>query len=221
MKLLIKIGLVFFFTNVWGQSHQIKPVFQTGHNSKINKLRFHPDNKTLVSISDDGKVIVWDVNLGFQRQSIQAHQGGVRDFDFLTDTSIVTVGFDHHMCIWSIPDLELIKRLGPFADNIESVTRITDSTVCMASNLLYIYNLNTEISKQFSYSSNGKFTALDYSNLREEIAVGGPNDNYAVTIAVNENSKFTKYLIDKTHRMRFHDPGYLFFCKYKWHITVL
>ena len=88
----------------WGQ--HVTPIFQTGHFSKVSKVRFHSNNQNLISAGDDGKLLVWDINLGLQRAEVLAHENGVLDFDFLNDTTLVSLGGNNQFKTWSFPNLE-------------------------------------------------------------------------------------------------------------------
>ena len=192
------------------QISQIRPVFQTGHHSKINKLRFHSDNKHLVSISDDGKIVVWDINLGLQRQSVQAHHGGTFDFDFINDSTIVSIGYDQTLKLWRLPELKLVKAYDPFNDQISCLTVINESLICMASRYVYFYDLSRSQLTRIDYTSNDRFSSIDYNSKRKELAITGAKENYTATVMTNNELKFSQYLIDNTHKVRFANDNFLF-----------
>jgi len=192
------------------QEEDIRPVFQTGHHSKINKIRFHPDNKHLISIGDDGKIVVWDINLGLQRESVIAHQGGVSDFDFINDSTIITTGADHHLKLWSLPNLEQKKAAHKVVDLMTSLTVINESLVCLVSKYVYFYNLSTKELTRLNYASNDRFSSVDFNSKQQTLAIAGAKENYTATVSIKNDLKYSQYLIDNTHKVRFADNRYLF-----------
>lgn len=191
-------------------SNDIKTVFQTGHHSKINKLRFHPDNKHLISIADDGEIVVWDINLGLQRMAVQAHVGGVFDFDFINDSTIVSIGFDKVLKLWRYPQLKLIDSHQILSEQINCLTVINESLICLASRYVYFYNIHKKQLTRIDYVSNDQFSSVDYNAKLKELAIAGAKENYTATVNTNQNLTFSAYLIDNTHKVRFENNQFLF-----------
>ena len=188
----------------------IQPVFQTGHHSKVNKLRFNNTFGHLISISDDGKIIVWDVNLGMQRQSVLGHEQGVVDFDHLNDSVLVTLGYDNHLKFWSLPDLKLQKDDYLPLEDMTALTVIDDNTICLVSKHVFFYDIKQRASSKVNYTSKDRFTSVDYDPKRNELAIAGERENYTATVTVKNGLTFSNYLIDKTHKVRFVAGNFLF-----------
>ena len=197
-------------TFLLAQNNVLKPVFQTGHHSKINKIQFCSDNQHLISAADDGKIILWDVQLGLQRESAIAHQGGVLDFDLLNDSVLISIGADKKVCLWTVPDLRLIREVASFKERMNALTVINANLICLVSKHVYFYDLETSQLSRVNYTAKDKFTSVDYSPKLNELAIAGAKENYTATLLINGKLKFSNYLIDNTHKVRFEGDSYLF-----------
>ena len=87
-------------------------VLQGRHEGDITDLAFSPDGRTLVSSGgDDGRIIVWDVASGQQRESmtgaLRARVGPV----FTPDgTRLFTVGLDSSIIAWDVTGTDRLGR---------------------------------------------------------------------------------------------------------------
>ena len=186
----------------WGQ--HVTPIFQTGHFSKVSKVRFHSNNQNLISAGDDGKLLVWDINLGLQRAEVLAHENGVLDFDFLNDTTLVSLGGNNQFKTWSFPNLELMRTFHVNMDSIQAFA-VTSNSICMVGKWVYFYDLMSKQCRTASYKSKGLFTTVEWHAERNEILVAGPKDNYAVAIDLKDPILFKQYFIGNMHAARYAD----------------
>jgi len=73
------------------------------HNARVNRVTWAPDGVHLASASLDGCLFIWDSKNPEKRISVKdAHKGGVNDVIFIGDNSIVSVGQDCAMKLWTI-----------------------------------------------------------------------------------------------------------------------
>ena len=187
----------------WGQN--VIPIFQTGHYSKVNKVAFHPNNQNLISSGDDGKMIVWDINLGLQRAEVLAHQNGILDFDFLNDKAIVTLGHNNSIKTWSFPNLELIDSYVIEQDSIQALVVLRTDELCIAGRYVHFYDMNSRKLQTTTHKSKWLFTSIDYHKSRHEVVVTGPKDNYAVAIDLKDPLFFKKYYLGNIHVAKYAD----------------
>ncbi len=211
--------MVRFWTNIFfiilavkgfSQLTGVRPVFQTGHHTRINKLKFHTDNRHLISTSDDGKLIVWDVLLGLQRHSVIAHDSGLNDFEIMGDSAIVTVGNNGELKIWRFPDLDLIHDQVLTAKDINAVTVISGSVIGLVTDQLFLYNILHQELSAVPYVSKGLFTSIDYNHSRKEVALAGPGDNIVVSLSLTDKPKVTKVLLGSAYKAKWVGADYLF-----------
>ncbi|KAM0703971.1 hypothetical protein Q7P35_008977 [Cladosporium inversicolor] len=72
-----------------------------GHSDRVTAVQFSRDGSKLVSVSDDGKVIVWDPNTGAQLQTLEGHSSGVTAVQFSCDGSkLASASDDGKVIVW-------------------------------------------------------------------------------------------------------------------------
>ncbi|CAE7035228.1 ALA3 [Symbiodinium natans] len=78
---------------------------------KATKVKWGAFDETLVSIFEEGTVIVWDSSDGRQLQLIQAHQMAITSMNFTEDRMIMaTCSKDATAKLWTMDDYECIKE---------------------------------------------------------------------------------------------------------------
>ena len=65
-----------------------------GHVSHVFSVAISPDEKKVISGSDDGTVRLWDVKTGKQVMCLEGHTGGVRAVAYSPDGKRVVSGSD-------------------------------------------------------------------------------------------------------------------------------
>ncbi|MEI6872504.1 MAG: c-type cytochrome domain-containing protein [Verrucomicrobiota bacterium] len=83
---------------VWEGATGAEAVTLPGHKTAVNALAFLPG--LLVSASQDGSVILWDIAEGKERKKWVAHAGGCEFVDFTPEGRIVTCGRDKVAKVW-------------------------------------------------------------------------------------------------------------------------
>eukprot|EP00406_Dinophysis_acuminata_P081390 CAMPEP_0179262828 /NCGR_PEP_ID=MMETSP0797-20121207/27566_1 /TAXON_ID=47934 /ORGANISM="Dinophysis acuminata, Strain DAEP01" /LENGTH=290 /DNA_ID=CAMNT_0020970971 /DNA_START=179 /DNA_END=1051 /DNA_ORIENTATION=+ len=77
---------------------------------KATKVKWGPFDETLVSIFEEGTVIIWDSTDGKQLKLIQAHSQAITSMNFSEDRMLmVTCSKDQHAKLWSMDTWELAK----------------------------------------------------------------------------------------------------------------
>ena len=83
---------------VWEGATGAETITLPGHKAAVNALAFLPG--LLVSASQDGSVILWDIAEGKERKKWVAHAGGCEFVDFTPEGRIVTCGRDKVAKVW-------------------------------------------------------------------------------------------------------------------------
>eukprot|EP00420_Gonyaulax_spinifera_P037670 CAMPEP_0197887050 /NCGR_PEP_ID=MMETSP1439-20131203/18906_1 /TAXON_ID=66791 /ORGANISM="Gonyaulax spinifera, Strain CCMP409" /LENGTH=337 /DNA_ID=CAMNT_0043506875 /DNA_START=48 /DNA_END=1061 /DNA_ORIENTATION=+ len=77
---------------------------------KATKVKWGPFDETLVSIFEEGTVIVWDAQNGKQLKLLQAHQTAVTSMNFSEDRMLmITSSKDMTAKLWAMDEYELVK----------------------------------------------------------------------------------------------------------------
>ena len=195
MQRAILLIICFLVRTVVGQTEAVIPVFQNGHYAKINELQFHSDNRHLVTCADDGKLIVWDIYLGLQYGSHLVDESGLRTFDFLSDSVLITLSNIGLVQAWSFPGLTpLTNAVQPVSDALD-LTTVNDSTIVLVGNGVHLYEPFNKAKVTLDYTSKGRFTTVTYEPERDEITVLGPVDNYSTTISIERPMEFKRYVL--------------------------
>jgi WD40 repeat protein len=87
------------------------PVLQ-GHTGHVDHATFSPDDKTVITASDDGTARLWSAADGRLLATLEGHKGPVRHATFSPDgKTIVTAGSDGIARLWSTADGRLLATL--------------------------------------------------------------------------------------------------------------
>jgi len=77
---------------------------------KATKVKWGPFDETLVSIFEEGTVIIWDSKDGKQVKLIQAHSGPVTSMNFTEDRLLmITSSKDQTAKLWAMDNYECVK----------------------------------------------------------------------------------------------------------------
>lgn len=76
------------------------------HTSKITTLVWSPNNRYVASGSLDENIFIWDIQSPMEKVQIPfAHNGGVTGVEWLDSQRLVSVGNDHCVVTWKVPEL--------------------------------------------------------------------------------------------------------------------
>jgi len=77
---------------------------------KATKVKWGPFDETLVSIFEEGTVIIWDAHNGKQLHLMQAHQSQITSMNFSEDRMLmITSSKDHTAKLWAMDTYEEVK----------------------------------------------------------------------------------------------------------------
>ncbi|WP_088892455.1 AAA-like domain-containing protein [Leptolyngbya ohadii] len=78
-----------------------------GHQGTVNRIRFSPDSRNLVSVSADGTAKLWNLD-GSLLETFTGHQGAVTDVAYSPEGQrIITVGQDSNVIFWDFRGKQL------------------------------------------------------------------------------------------------------------------
>ncbi|MBD2075923.1 caspase family protein [Phormidium sp. FACHB-592] len=99
-----KLGSV----NAAGSTNQAQP-----HRLKtIYQLAFSPDNQTLLGVSDDRVITLWDVPSGKVKQQLQGHAATIEQVQFSADSQrVVSASRDRTARLWHVASGQLVTTL--------------------------------------------------------------------------------------------------------------
>ena len=74
---------------------------QSGHSGAVNDISFHPGGDVFASCSDDGTIIVWDLQEGAAGSRIEAHDDYALCLDYSPDgKQLISGGADYEIALW-------------------------------------------------------------------------------------------------------------------------
>lgn len=84
----------------------------TGHTNFVGGLVVLPDNRTVVTASEDGTMRVWDMQTGEQLQELREHGTAVNYLALTPDgTRLLSAGDDYVIRVWDIVDWSVVQTL--------------------------------------------------------------------------------------------------------------
>lgn len=84
----------------------------SGHTMPVLSFDYLESKNFLISVSLDGKAIVWDYENNSKKKEIFAHPGGVADIDIAADDSFfATVSLNGEIKLWKTSDWSLIAKI--------------------------------------------------------------------------------------------------------------
>src|SRR5262249_54357213 len=75
-----------------------------GHLTTVRCLSFSPDGSHLLSGSDDGTLLIWDVETGKIRHRLKGHHGFVTACAYLSRDRVVSGGWGGEVFVWDLRD---------------------------------------------------------------------------------------------------------------------
>jgi WD repeat-containing protein 1 (actin-interacting protein 1) len=75
------------------------------HTSKVTAIAWSPSGEYVASGSTDENIYIWNLNKPMSKANFPfAHSGGVTGVDWLHDKMLVSVGNDHVVATWNVPE---------------------------------------------------------------------------------------------------------------------
>lgn len=105
----------------------------TGHNAWITAATFSTDGKYLVSGSEDGDIIVWDVATGTLLRHLSGHTGRINVLTYSpTEAEVVSGSDDKSAVLWNVESGEAVFRLPSFGASVTNAFFNDSGSVALA-----------------------------------------------------------------------------------------
>ena len=132
MKRLTILLLSFYIiASIYAQedtdSSGLKLVLPVGHTGEVYSAEFSPNGKLILTASEDGTAIIWDVETGKQLHCLKSHRYSISSFSFSTDgKKIVTASRDKTAKIWDVKTGKLLYTLKGHSKGLRDVSYSPD-----------------------------------------------------------------------------------------------
>ena len=181
------------------------------HGATITQIRFTPDNRTLATTGDDGKIALWDVqSAAITGETLSGHAGPINSAQITRDGAIYTSSVDGTVLIW---DLRGDRRLGrPFETGTGNPGRphlalSSDGRLIAAgqeNGAISIVDARTlKRSDPFPVVTTGQALGIGFLPGSHRLVVGGPEGFLAIVDA--DRGKVLRRL--RGHRGLVYPPG--------------
>ena len=117
--LLLALALAAWFSvhETWDEQ-----VLRDGHTGIVRRAVFSPDGKTLVSVSEDQQIIVWDFVRREKIKTLTDHTAWVNSVAFSPDGKLFATGSsDKTVTLWDAGTLEKVTTLREHRDKVMAV----------------------------------------------------------------------------------------------------
>jgi WD40 repeat protein len=106
-----------------------------GHRGAVTDAAFSPDNRWIITGSDDGTAIIWDVNTGtLAVGEMQGHSGAIHDVAVSPNGRLVaTASEDHTVCLWDASNGNRVSTLAEHKGPVLSVDFSRDGTYLLTA----------------------------------------------------------------------------------------
>jgi WD40 repeat protein len=151
------------------------PIFRCSGNSldsKLNAFDVSPDKKNIIAAGDDGKIYLYNYNLGVGSFRYSGHNAAVKDVVYSEDGRFfASGGKDRSIIIWNAETFEIESRISSGIYRKNTVIHSLDgSKIFVGDELGYIYSIDVNGSfptinaKKISEQSINKITYSQYTS---------------------------------------------------------
>ncbi len=151
-----------------------------GHKAVIYTAQFSPDNEYLVTASDDGLAIVWNLGGGSEEAVLSGHSGGVTSAEYSPDGSMIaTSGFDGSVRLWDARSGELLHGFTGHTDLVYQVRFSPDGGSLLsasADHTARLWDISTGSEAAVFRGSDESIYFAEFSPDGEHIVAGGQDD---------------------------------------------
>jgi WD40 repeat protein/energy-coupling factor transporter ATP-binding protein EcfA2 len=117
-----------------------------GHKDFVTSVNFSPDGKTLVSVSRDNTIKLWNVETGEEIRTLKGHDG-VQSVNFSPDgKTLVSGSWDNTIKLWNVETGEEIRTLKGHDNSVNSVNFSPDGKTLVSGSgdkTIKLWNVET------------------------------------------------------------------------------
>ena len=105
------------------------------HERSPNYIMFSPDGNSILTISYDKTIRIWDAATGKFQNVLEAHTGSINNVRFSPDgTTLATVGADNTIRIWDVQTWMETQTLNTDSDSVRSIAFSADGSLFASGN---------------------------------------------------------------------------------------
>ena len=105
-----------------------------GHTDSVTSVAISPDEKTMLSTSWDGVLMLWDIETGEILRQFEGHTNAINDVDFSADGRVAVSGSEDKTAIlWDVQTGQIIRRFDSYNAAIVAVEFSPDGKSIVAA----------------------------------------------------------------------------------------
>ena len=106
----------------------------SGHNRTITNIAISPDSAGVVTASEDGTLVLWNIETGRQQLRFTGHTEAVNVVRFRPDgQTILSASDDTDIIMWSLENGQPIRRFDSHTEPVTGLNISTDGTLAVSS----------------------------------------------------------------------------------------
>ena len=115
---------------------RIPPTYPANeHESSVNRIMFSPDGNSILTISYDNTIRIWDATTGKFQNVLEAHTSSINNVKFSPDgTTLAIGGTDMNIRIWDVQTWMEMQTLNTDSDSVRSVAFSADGSMLASGN---------------------------------------------------------------------------------------
>lgn len=124
-----------FEWSFWRRQSQLAFPALRGHLCRVNAVAFSPDNQRVVTGSEDGTLVVWDVATRRETVRFEAHQASVTSAAWFPDgRHLISGSHDHSLRIWEATNGRELFSVQSRRGRVGAVTISADGNTVVSGN---------------------------------------------------------------------------------------
>ena len=115
---------------------RIPPTYPANeHTESVTRIMYSPDGNSILTLSYDNTIRIWDAATGDFQNVLEAHTGSINNVRFSPDgTTLATGGADNTIRIWDVQTWMEMQTLNTDSDSVSSVAFSADGNTLASGN---------------------------------------------------------------------------------------